>query len=760
MSDGAAIEPATLVLISRTGEGIPSEDEIARVMAGREVEVILAIAPWRASAHARARRGKLVFPPGAPWGDVIAACAEAAAHERIAFAELPAVRSLARMPQLLDELDHGDVAGARLLRKDGVTLETAGGGFSVARYAAALDSGAVASTLPDERTQVLWVDRRAFAARRDALILTGPPHVSTGDVLAEADWGWRLSISGYRVICSPIVIPIDEGVAAPRRGKPLHEEGLRVRAGIALATTMLEPASLNRVLAQNPAAAAALAIGGPAGIVRFAEPDLRERREAAQTARTRDDEALARRLGAAFDIDRATPVARIVGPLRVAKRPRVAILCSDVVGAGIAGPAIRALESARVLRERFDVQIGVRDATAAIDAPCPVRRLSQTVVRDLLAGSDAIVLQGPVSEWYPEILASDVPIAVDLYDPMNLEALESENADQLVPYTTKLLRAQVARGDFFFCASERQRDYWIGMLAGAGRVTSASYRADPDLRQLVDVVPFGIPGKPPVRTAPGVRGVVEGIGDDDPLLIWNGGLWGWFDPELFIRAIDIARREVPDVRAYFMGVRDPRAKQLSPEARSAMELAGRLGLRDTHVFFHDWTPYDARQNVYLDATAAVSFHHAHLETRFSFRTRILDCIWASLPIVSSSGDVLAELVRNEQLGITVPSGDVDAAAAAIMRIATDADLQRVSRDNLTALAHRHTWSTALAPLVTWLERPTRSGPAMKLDEFELDDRSDPPPGSLRSYVPLPLRKHVLGPAKRVLQRASVRVADS
>ena len=134
------------------------------------------------------------------------------------------------------------------------------------------------------------------------------------------------------------------------------------------------------------------------------------------------------------------------------------------------------------------------------------------MVRDLLSGSDAIVLQGPVSEWFPEILASDVPIAVDLYDPMNLEALEGSHADQLVPYTTKLLRDQVERGDFFFCASERQRDYWIGMLAGAGRVTSAAYRADPDLRQLVDVVPFGIPGEPPRRTAPGVRGVVDGIG--------------------------------------------------------------------------------------------------------------------------------------------------------------------------------------------------------------------------------------------------------
>ena len=131
-----------------------------------------------------------------------------------------------------------------------------------------------------------------------------------------------------------------------------------------------------------------------------------------------------------------------------------------------------------------------------------------------------------------------------------------------------------------------------------------------------------------------------------------------------------------------MGVRDPRADGLSREAQSAIALAERLGLRDIHVFFNDWTPYDTRQNVYLDATAAVSFHRAHLETRFSFRTRILDCIWASLPIVSSAGDVLADLVRNEELGITVAPGDVDAAASAIVRVASDDALRRAARENL------------------------------------------------------------------------------
>jgi glycosyltransferase involved in cell wall biosynthesis len=751
-------EGITLVLISRTSAPLPGEDELDRLSAGRQVEVIVAVAPWRLGVHTRAGLGTLVFPPASAWGDVIAGCAEAATTEYIVFAELPAVRSLARVLELANDLEDSDLAGARLLRRDGVTLESAGGGFSSTQYAFPLDNGTIASTLPPERRPVLWVDRRAFAARRDALIVTGPPHTSVGDVLAEVDWGWRISLTGRRVICSSTLIPIDEGVGPPRHAA-LDEEGMRVRAGIGLLVTMLESDSLDRALAQNPAAATALA-GGTATAGGLAESDLRERRAAAQMARRRDDAALAARLGSAFDLDHLTPLARIVGPPRVAARPRVVILCSDVVGDGLAGPAIRALESARVLSERFDVQIGVRDATASIDAPCPVRRLSTAVIRELLTGSDAIVLQGPVSDWYPEVLASDVPIAVDLYDPMNLEALESDYADALVPYTTQLLRAQVARGDFFFCASERQRDYWIGMLAALGRVTSAAYRADPDLRQLVDVVPFGIPGELPRRTAPGVRGVVEGIGEHDPLLIWNGGIWGWFEPELFIRAIEVARLQVPNVRAYFMGVRDPRSGELSAEAQSAIALAERLGLRDTHVFFNDWTPYDTRQNVYLDATAAVSFHRAHLETRFSFRTRILDCIWASLPIVCSAGDVLADLVRNEHLGITVAPGDLEAAGEALVRIASDEALRRTSRDNLTALAHRHTWSTALEPLAAWLERPSRSGAPMDLDAFVRDERKDPPAGSFAARFPLPLRRHVLGPAKRGLRRAAMRLGES
>jgi hypothetical protein len=94
-----------------------------------------------------------------------------------------------------------------------------------------------------------------------------------------------------------------------------------------------------------------------------------------------------------------------------------------------------------------------------------------------------------------------------------------------------------------------------------------------------------------------------------------------------------------------------------------------------------------------------------------------------------------------------------------VRVASDAGLRQAARDNLEALAHRHTWSEAVRPLVAWLERPERAAAAMDLDNFVRDERRDPAPGSITALFPLPLRRHVLGPAKRGLKRAVIRIAD-
>ena len=82
------------------------------------------------------------------------------------------------------------------------------------------------------------------------------------------------------------------------------------------------------------------------------------------------------------------------------------------------------------------------------------------------------------------------------------------------------------------------------------------YRRDPSLRDLIDVVPFGIDPEPPVATRPVLKGVVPGIGETTSAAL------GRRDLEL-VRPADrdprgaraLAARD--DVRLYFLGVKHP-----------------------------------------------------------------------------------------------------------------------------------------------------------------------------------------------------------
>ena len=223
-------------------------------------------------------------------------------------------------------------------------------------------------------------------------------------------------------------------------------------------------------------------------------------------------------------------------------------------------------------------------------------------------------------------------------------------------------------------------------------------------------MPFGVPDEPPERTGPGVRGVIPGIGADDKVLIWGGGIYNWFDPVTLIRAVDKLRQRVPNVRLYFLGTRHPNPDV--PEMRvawDARQAAIELGILDTHVFFNEgWVPYEDRQNHLLDADVGVTTHLDHVETEFSFRTRVLDYFWTSLPVVTTAGDPLAALVESRGLGLTVPAEDVDALEEALHRILTDEQFIAECRKNVDEIAEEFRWSRVLKPLAEFCRRAERA----------------------------------------------------
>ncbi|WP_007027889.1 glycosyltransferase, partial [Saccharomonospora iraqiensis] len=212
---------------------------------------------------------------------------------------------------------------------------------------------------------------------------------------------------------------------------------------------------------------------------------------------------------------------------------------------------------------------------------------------------------------------------------------------------------------------------------------------------------------PPRRTGPGPRATLDGVGADDRVVLWAGGVYDWFDPLTLVHAIGTLSARHPDVRLVFLGMRHP-----NPEvgemtvAPATVRLADELGLTGKHVFFNEhWVPYDRRQNWLLDADCGVTTHREHVETTFAFRTRVLDYLWAGLPVVTTAGDALADLVRDEELGVVVPSGDPEALADALERCLYDEEFARACRERLAAVAERFTWPRVLAPLVDFCRDP-------------------------------------------------------
>lgn len=386
----------------------------------------------------------------------------------------------------------------------------------------------------------------------------------------------------------------------------------------------------------------------------------------------------------------------------------------------MAGPAIRCLKIAAALAADGGVQVGADVHVLSLAPTCELSDERFVIRRTDLAGlaregadCDVLVLQGDVLQRCPALKDSKAVMVCDLYDPFHLEQLEQardlpeRTRRDVVRLATIALNDQLLRGDFFLCASDKQRDFWLGALAALGRVNPVTYDQDPTLRRLIDVAPFGIDAAPPVHRGPVAKGVLAGIPPDAELLLWGGGVYNWFDPVSLVEAVHLLRERRPRLRLLFLGMRHPNADVPEMSVAQALRLrCDELDLTGTVVHFNEqWVAYEDRASWLLESDVGVTTHLDHIETAFSFRTRVLDYLWAGLPVITTAGDTLADLVETHGLGLTVPAGDVAALAEAIDRLVGDPALRDSCRAAVAVLAPELAWDVALLPLVNFCHAP-------------------------------------------------------
>jgi glycosyltransferase involved in cell wall biosynthesis len=396
---------------------------------------------------------------------------------------------------------------------------------------------------------------------------------------------------------------------------------------------------------------------------------------------------------------------------------RIALLSSEPIRPRMAGIGIRYLEFARRLAaaglETVLLSPATPEESAGLALPgVELRRCEPTRLAEQLRGCNAAVAQGQLANDLV-LTAPDLPAVLDLYDPWLIENLSYLTTLGLDPYRNDHASwlLQLARGDFFLCSSEEQRIFYLGFLAAVGRVNPKLAARDPDLRSLIDVVPFVVPEELP----PHQPHLPPRLPGERRLLF--GGLYDWYDPWTLLEAltlVDQADRGHLGAGWVLLLIRNPNPGTPQHLFADVEAWCRRRDWWGSRVRALDWVPVERRFDLLRDVDLLVAPHRPSLETRLSLRTRFLDALAAGCPVVTTEGGAMSRLLREHGAGWVVPPGDAPALARAVVEAlgsaAPPAAIDQAPppaawRQGAVALLAAYRWERALAPLLRFCREP-------------------------------------------------------
>lgn len=342
---------------------------------------------------------------------------------------------------------------------------------------------------------------------------------------------------------------------------------------------------------------------------------------------------------------------------------KLVLLVDSFLSNNMAGPMLRYYELARVLAQKHQVTLAGEYVEPGFAPPPQVEilkvpafhRLNLIIKASLpnpsflkeLNRFDAVITHGRILRALG-LSRIKTKLIIDLYGPWFIEDLVTGKGVNLKGINELLLK-----GDYFICAHERQKDLYLGLMLAAGRKAA-------DLDKKIGLVPVGISSTPPQRAK---SPLPEGF-----IIVSWGGMWDWLDNRTLVKAMSLVGKKRKDIKLVFFGA-NTKAAQKIPRSENVL-------------LIDHWIPYAERGNWLAWADLGVVSHFDNLETHFAWRTRALDLLWANLPIITSAGDAISDIIKEKNLGRVVPCGDAEAFAKNILMLAENASEREKIRQNI------------------------------------------------------------------------------
>lgn len=325
---------------------------------------------------------------------------------------------------------------------------------------------------------------------------------------------------------------------------------------------------------------------------------------------------------------------------------------------------------------------------------------------------------GDITQTVVDNIRQDQQLILDGYVPIHIEmsARNSDNLDReydAFNFENKIWTKALRRGDILLCANEAQKKFYTGVMAQVGRINPITY-GDEDL---IQIVPYGIYREKAVAKNDPVSKLVKN--KKAFKLLWFGGIYPWFDLTNLLEAVKNANKTTP-IELIMVGVKNPfnQHPDFIKRYEEVMDYIKNNNM-DEIVHVTDWVKFEDRAEWYLGSDAVVLINNIGMENTLAWRTRLVDYVWADLPIVTNGGDPMSDILEANKAVYILPDLDVKTIEKEIIKISKDKETLKQVSTNLSKVRRLFYWDKVTENLSKLISKGYKPADAGLLKEIEI-----------------------------------------
>lgn len=325
---------------------------------------------------------------------------------------------------------------------------------------------------------------------------------------------------------------------------------------------------------------------------------------------------------------------------------------------------------------------------------------------------------GDITQTVVDNIRQDQQLILDGYVPIHIEmsARNSDNLDReydAFNFENKIWTKALRRGDILLCANEAQKKFYTGVMAQVGRINPITY-GDEDL---IQIVPYGIYREKAVAKNDPVSKLVKN--KKAFKLLWFGGIYPWFDLTNLLEAVKNANKTTP-IGLIMVGVKNPfnQHPDFIKRYEEVMDYIKNNNM-DEIVHITDWVKFEDRAEWYLGSDAVVLINNIGMENTLAWRTRLVDYVWADLPIVTNGGDPMSDILEANKAVYILPDLDAKTIEKEIIKISKDKETLKQVSANLSKVRKLFYWDKVTENLSKLISKGYKPADTGLLKEVEI-----------------------------------------